>query len=392
MQKALAELKSVRVTALFLGIYFLLLPFDFYQIGSIGTISKLAALFPIALCIFSQLSYRHKLLIKLNAITKWGLAHVFVVLLSLIISVSFSTSKTAVITLVTNMGMVVLMGSYRYDKCETEWLERCLVLSGWVTAFLMMAFSSFSQNRMTFGVGDNTKDSNYLCGFMLYAFCYYFKKLIETKKFKYLIPLALFLILQLRTGSRGALLAFIVVAVSSVLISDVEAKSKRNVLFGIVVIVAVVWGTWRFIIPRINPLITERYTTAYLQQYGTVGRTNIWQYLLDKYAHSNLLRQILGYGYGTTHLVNEMAGVSSHHVAHNLYIDNLISAGFLGVLTQVCFQISCLKSARRANKPIAICTFLGYIAMCMSLSMTSYKPLWALVIMIMIYENEEIKE
>lgn len=393
MRRALSELKGVRITAFFLGIYFMLLPFDFYQIGSFGTISKLASLFPIGLCVISQMASHHSIKIKLNSITKWGLAHVLIACISMIITVSFSTSKTAVITLITNMGMVILMGtSYKYNENEVKWLEWCLIISGWITVLLMAMFSSFSQNRMTFGVGENAKDSNYLCGFMLYAFCYYFKKLIETKKIKYLVPLILFLVMQLRTGSRGALLAFIIVAIASTMVSDTEKKNKRNTVFGILILSLLFWVVWRVVLPRINPLIGERYTVLYLQQYGTVGRTNIWAYLIDKYIHSNPLRQLIGYGYGTTHIVNEMGGVSAHHVAHNLYIDNLISIGILGALTQIFFQISCIRSARKTDHTLAICVFLGYIAMCMSLSMTSYKPLWALVIMILIYEQENNDE
>ncbi len=381
--------RGVNLSTLFLGIYFVLLPFDFYKVAGFGSISRLAAVLPIGLMILELIHENNRIKFRLNKITKSIILFLIVTAVSVMLSISFSTSMGAYNTLLLNMVMIILLGATReYRNQEVIFLEKCLVLCGWLTAILMLSFSRFSINRMLFSIGDNTQDPNYMCGFMMYAFCFHLQSFMDRKKINDIIFAVGMIILVIMSGSRGALLSFTIAAIASVIFAGEIARSKKvNYIGGIFILLIGVLFLYQIVLPRINTAITERFTLAYLMKYGTVGRFDIWNYLLSKYKSSGIIRKLIGFGYGTTIIVNDMPGTGKWHVAHNLYIDNLVSAGLMGLFAQVIFQISCFKTAKKTNN-IALCTYIGYLSMCLSLSLTSYKPMWALVLMLLIYERE----
>lgn len=394
------SLKGIRLSARFLGLYFIMLPFDFYRVEGIGSISRILACLPILLTIVEQIKQHHSLRISLNPITKSSLFLIFAALISLPMSISINTSLSSLFTLSMNLIMVLLVGSAKdYSDKEVIFLERCLVLCGWLTAILMISFSSFSIDRMMFQLGKSGQDPNYMCGFMLYAFCYHLRNILNRKKIYDILIVGIIIVVVILSGSRGALFAFMGGIIASILTAkNIGATGKRKTIGGLVIILAVFFLIYWFVLPKVNSAITERFTIQYLLQNGTVGRTNIWIYLMNKYFHSGIIRQIIGYGYGTTYLVNDMPGASYGHVAHNLYVEMIISSGIVGLIAQVSLQISCIKTAFKYHKSVALSTYIAYFVMGLSLSMTSYKPIWALMIMLIVYinrgdqENESLTE
>ena len=250
----------------------------------------------------------------------------------------------------------------------------------------MLSFSNFTINRMMFQLGDNKQDPNYMCGFMLYAFCYHLKRILQRKKPLDILIAGGMIVLVIMSGSRGALLSFLAAIISSILTAkNLTNSGKGKAIGGILLIVIAFAFIYVFVMPRLNSAITDRFTIQYLLRYGTIGRTDIWKYLLNKYWHSSFVRQIVGFGYGTVYVVNDMPGVGYGHVAHNLYIEMLISSGIIGLIAMITLQISCIRTAIKERKWEALCTYISFIAMGLSLSLTSYKPLWALMIMLLIY-------
>lgn len=386
---SLPALNRIKLSAFFLGLYFIFLPFDFYRAEDMGSITRLIACLPIGFCILERIKNDKTIKIKLNGITKAGSALLMVMAVSMTVTVSLNTSIGAYMTLLMNMVMVLLLGgTQKYTKEEILWLEKCLIASGWLTAFLMVAFSQFNINRMLFSMGDSKQDPNYMCGFMLYAFCYHINGSLNERKIAHVGVAAVLFILVILSGSRGALLAYLVAVIATVIISkEFRLKRKKRLIKGIVLILIGVLLLHFFVLPKINTAIMERYTLDYLYKYGTIGRVDIWVYLLNKYMNADIITQLIGFGYGTTAIVNDMPSVKGAHVAHNLYIDNLVSAGLAGLFAQLIFQYNCLKTALQVKQTVIICTYFSYLAMCLSLSLTSYKPMWALVIMILLYEG-----
>ena len=85
---------------------------------------------------------------------------------------------------------------------------------------------------------------------------------------------------------------------------------------------------------------------------------------------------LFGHGYGTTTLVNQM----NHRVAHNLYLDNLITLGLFGVILQVASQCVVLWIFHKRKKYALLGAYIGMLGMCMSLSLTACKPLWNMIL------------
>lgn len=386
--------KGMQVSTFFLGLYFILLPFDFYRVAGMGSVSRIAAYLPLGFCILERIHADRNIRIRLNGITKSAFLFLFITAISALLSISLRTSRAAYMTLVMNMAMVILLGGCRpYGNEEIKWLERCLILSGWLTGFLMIAFSDFSFNRMIFSIGDSRQDPNYICGFMLYAFCCQMKHIVEEKKIIHVLMAGTMTVLVILTGSRGALLAYAVAAAASVIVyGNLKPSTKKKKMGGVVLVFLGALFLYNFVLPKLNPAITERFTVDYFIKHGTTGRTDIWLYLLNKYKNAGIFRHIIGFGYGTSALLNDMPAHSRDHVAHNLYIDNLVCAGLLGLAAQLIFQFNCFKTAVKSGRKTAVCTYAAYIAMCLSLSLTSYKPIWALVIMLLIYERSGSEE
>jgi len=369
-------------------VYFLFLTFDFYNIPGIGSITRILSILPMGFCLIERIYNDRNIKIELNRITILLIMFLVSAFVSTVLSISMSYSLSPFLTLLSNTIMVILLGSTRiYTEEEIGFLKKCLVGCGWLTAILMAIFSDFSISRMIFSIGDSKQDPNYLCGYMLYAFSFHLCQIIDYKRYMHIVFCSVFIVLVFLSGSRGALLSYVAAVIVGVLFSNsLENSKKRNTIGAIIIIVVGVFLIYRFILPHINSSIMERYTISYIKEYGTVGRIDIWKYLLAKYHSTGILRHLIGFGYGTTIIINNMVHMGGH-VAHNLYIENLVCSGLLGLFIQLLLHFTCLKTSAKIKYNVALCTFFAFITMCMSLSLTSYKPIWALIIMIMICDR-----
>lgn len=376
---------KLSLTCVFLCIYFIFLPFDFIRIGSIGSVTRILAILPI---FFSILSIGKKLIIKKEPIVFWLLFFLLSSAVSYVYSIQADYSLDAIKTLLLNVVMIFVVGACQiYNDREIQYMIYALIAGSWLSVIMVLLFGTSQYGRMTILFGNAQQDQNYLCGFMLFAFVYHFILFLRSRKILQLI-LSLFIILAVvLTGSRGALVAYIATIVSCMLSLGTEKKHRmRTVVLGIFGVIAIGFVIYQFIMPNLDSMLYNRYTIEYLLKRGTTGRMDIWKYLLDKYRESSLFRQFFGYGYGTTVIVNDMYGVMGGKVAHNLYIDNLITLGIPGLIAAIGLHVSCIKTGIRKKAPFFTSIMAGYIVMCFSMSLTSYKPIWATIIMLIIIQ------
>ena len=133
----------------------------------------------------------------------------------------------------------------------------------------------------------------------------------------------------------------------------------------------------------VAPEMLQRYTIEYIENYRGINRTDLWFTLLDVYKNSSFFRQLFGYGVNTVIHVEWL----SHHVAHNLWLELLIANGLIGLIALCFMQVTFLKVAFKTKNLILISTYIGLLVMCFTLSLVSYKPIWNIMIMIMISEQ-----
>lgn len=380
----LTSQKSIRPVAYGLALYFLLTPLDCMSLGKFGSALRLAALIPLALMLLElrTMCLRVNNLLVVHVLF-WLLATV-----SLFFSVNQSKTITSVLTLTMNYVLILTLGHMQtYNQAEVTLLKRAMLWSGWVTVGMMIAFTGISaeEGRLTLNVGGSAQDENYINGYFLYAFSYHCDQLLRQRKTRHGFAVVLMLGIVLMTGSRGALAAFVLCALVHMwlYIKDTRFFVRNMLILLVLLMVASVAFEW--ILRQLPDSVSVRFSWDYLMEKGTIGRTRIWKYLWQHFRDSTFLRMLFGNGYGTTAIVNQLNGL----VAHNLYLDNLITLGILGVCVQVMTQGTVAFLMIKEKDWAAFGAYVGMIGMCMSLSLVAYTPIWNMVILTMALLNQK---
>lgn len=353
-----------------IGFYFLILATDSFRIGSLGSLLKVVAFLPMALLLFDIKKLRlcfHPILIV--QMLFWLLA-----VLSLFYTVNTQKSIYAVLTLTLNLALVFSLGTFKpYNERELQFLHRAMLCGGWFTIFLLLVMSDFSAGgRLTLRLGDSTQDQNYINGFFMYTFSYHFQRLLHRHEKTHAIPVVLILAIVLMTGSRGALVAFALTGVAHfcILFSITQHKARNFLLMVVMLIgMGIVFDA---ILSYMPESVSVRFSWDYLAEKGTTGRTRVWGSLLNHFSHDSIFTMLFGHGYGTSQFLNTVNG----DVAHNLYIDNLITLGIVGTVLQIVIQGIVMYKLIKHKEYTLLSTYAGMIGMCMSLSLISYKPIW----------------
>lgn len=367
--------EPIRPVVYGIGLYFACSGADSFQIGSIGSLLKIVALLPLALAFLDIRRWKIRITPTLVA----QLAFWFLTVASILYSVSADKTFSSVKALTLNLALVFCLGIMEeYNARELRLMQRCLLAGGWITIALMLLFSDMSlHGRLTLLLGEKTQDQNYINGYFMYAFSWHCCQLLLDKKKLHLIPTILILSIVLLTGSRGALVAFLLVIVVHVWFLFANSRHKLRNIVLVVLLMAVLLVMFDMVLAQMPENVAQRYSWDYIAEKGTTGRTRIWRFLLDHYSGDSIFRMLFGHGYGTTILVNTMDG----RVAHNLYLDNLITLGIPGMLLQLMIQGSVAYILfKRRNYPL-LGAYMGMIGMCMSLSLVAYKPIWNIMLL-----------
>ena len=357
------------------GFYFVLMATDCFKIGSLGSFLKVAAFIPAALLVIDikklRLQFHPVLIVQLLF---WLLA-----VISLFYSVDTGMTITAVLTLTLNLLLVFSLGTARaYNERELLFIRRAMLWGGWMTILFMLLMSDFSAGgRLTLRLGESTQDQNYINGFFLYTFSYHFGRLLQNRENKQILPVALIFTLVLLTGSRGALLAFVLTALVHFWILFSNSRRRvRNTLLTVVIMV-LLWILFDVVLSYMPESVSMRFSWDYIAEKGTTGRTIIWRTLLNHFSRDSIFKMLFGHGFGTCQIINTFR----NYVAHNLYIDNLITLGIFGVALQLITQAMIVYRLIRHREYTLLAAYAGMIGMCMSLSLVSYKPIWNIMIL-----------
>lgn len=356
-------------------LYFMCSGADSFQIGSIGSLLKLVAMVPLALAVLDIRRWK----IRICPLLVVQLLFWLLTVVSIFYSVSGDKTFSSVKALTLNLALVFCLGLMEeYTERELRLMQNSLLIGGWITIALMLMFSDMSLNgRLTLLLGEKTQDQNYINGYFLYTFSWHCCQLLLQKKKWHIVPTLMILSMVLLTGSRGALVAFLLVIVVHVCFMFANSRHKiRNIVL-VVLLMILLLVVFDYILAQMPENVAKRYSWDYIAEKGTSGRTRIWKFLLNHYSNDSIFRMLLGHGYGTTILVNTMDG----RVAHNLYLDNLITLGIPGLILQLLTQgIVASMLFRRRNYPL-LGAYFGMIGMCLSLSLVAYKPIWNIMLL-----------
>ena len=368
-----------RLATVFVALYFSASPLSLINLSGVGAAVKIFAVLALLAAFLDIRSFK----ITISPLTI--ILHLFwlLAIISCFFTSSVSLSAQYTVTLSLNTLLVLVLGMMEdYKKTDCVILERALLVGSWISIILTVVFSDVSAaGRLTMRIGNSSADQNGLNGYFLIAFSFHLCSFFRKNRKIHLLFAAIPLLLGVMTGSRGGILAYLMVMAAVAVVYRKEVIRSR-VLNIIAVILAVV--LIYFIIKSAIPdSVLERYSSSYIDQHGSAGRLETWRSLLTHYEGDNIFRLIFGHGYGTTRLYNAHNG----NVAHNLYIDNLISLGIVGCLLTIVQQLVVLTVLVRNRRPTIALVYIGYIVMCVSLSLTSYLPMWNIILLTLIYDT-----
>ena len=131
-------------------------------------------------------------------------------------------------------------------------------------------------------------------------------------------------------------------------------------------------------INRLDPTISQRFNVEDVTKSGGSGRTGIWDKDIELYSNSSVNRKIFVQGAGS---LTSLTG----RVAHNTWIEALVELGLLGLVLFSLLMASIARQLYASRQILLFSIFISYIGLTVSLSLFSYKPIWAVMILTLIY-------
>ena len=357
-----------------LAFYLLLGTFDTLNIGAVGSLMKVLAFVPLAMMLLDL----RKLRLRLHSLLGLQLGFWLLAMCSLFYSVALDRTLSSDISLTLNLMLVLMLGTLvPYNERELKLLQKALLWGCWLQIAFTLIFADVSAaGRLTLRFGNSVQDQNNNNTFFLYAFSYHCHHFLNKRERRHMVPMLLIFAMVLLSGSRGALLAFVLTFLYHIFVYFRNSRHALRSMLLVLLLLAVLGAAFNLILARMPESVAVRYSWEYLEEKGATGRSAVWAYLWDVYSHSGILRMLFGHGYGTTVLVN----VLNHRVAHNLYLDNLITLGLVGMILQIASQAVIVRIFYRRKQYALLGAYVGMIGMCMSLSLTASMPMWNMML------------
>lgn len=371
-----------------LAFYFLLMPFDSFPVFGMGSLLKIVAILPL----FAVLVLHRKKTLRINRLTSVFIIYVIVNAITCIYSVDTAASLFELRRLLMNGLLIIVVGGMytQYTKEDLQYLTKALILGGLATVALTLIFSDSSlTGRLTLMINGSRQDQNYINGYMYFAYAFFMNRMIRERKVLFLIPVAGLTLFTLMTGSRGATLALIALGLM-VFIYNMFNEGRIRFRIMIISLIAMMcfFIGFDYIMMLLPSSVARRFNFNFIVDNTGTSRGALWLSLLKTYKESNVFRQFFGHGYGAVYTVNTY----NHLVAHNLWLDHLISGGIVGLALLIYMNVVFVKEAWKQKDVVIFSTYMGYLAMCFTLSLTNYKPLWNCMIMIMVLHYSNLNE
>lgn len=376
--------EKVKLITWLTAFYLLLTPLDFLPVITGVSLSKILILIPVC----SWLLYIRQVKIRFDRFLVIPVIYIIIIMISSFYSYDVSATMQRIITIGMNISVILALSMVNYELKEINILKKAIVYSGWFTLALMIFYGNtdlVGGLRLTVVVNGMLQDPNYLTGFLIFPILFYYNDFIRNKKKMSLIKISIFIIYILLTGSRGGLLALM----GAMLFLTITCSMRNGFkLTSLLKILSVIFVFYMFFVIAMNILpdeIVKRYNIASVIESGGTGRIDIWLIVEDQYSNFSIANKLFGGGAGT---VRYFAGGK---VAHNLWLESLVEVGVVGSFIFFILYYIFLKKAYKMKEYVVTASFLGYILMSLSLSLYSYKPIWNIMLLVLIlrsYENQ----
>lgn len=367
----------------FMGIYFLCLIVNGMAAGTLGSMLKLVALIPIGIWLFTN----HTVQLK-SMIIKASALFVLWCFMSNYWTIDQSTTMKRAITQITFLVFLLSTTGYEYSSYELVYLKKCLVWSSRISAVVLLTTGSYGAGRLLLS-GIITEDPTYLCAYLMFGICFAVSVIISQnnrviQKMAAIIELAVYLYIVFATGSRGGL--FSTATVIIILIAFYKNESNKFSIGKKIFIVSFLIIGVGVVMTMLPDEVAYRFLPSTIQESNGTGRYELWRNALNAFGNSSFLRQLFGYGTSTAKDITYMFPFSRHNVFHNIYIENLLEIGIIGLVLYLIHIVSFFISAVRQRNLFAVAIQSGLMVLAISSSLYSFKPYWNIMIFILCNE------
>ncbi|MBR3108168.1 MAG: O-antigen ligase family protein [Clostridia bacterium] len=373
-----------------LSFYFLSLILGAINIGAIGSVLKILGFIPIIIWLFSTKG-------KLFLNPLFNSASLFLVwtAVSVIWSINMKASVTRALTQLSFILLLAAASAYDYNSDEIHLLKKSLIWSSRISVMVSLLFSASIEGRLRL-YGVVTEDPNYLCMYFIFGIVHAVEGLLgenkAIKKGMYLAELFAYLYVIISTGSRGgALAAAAAFAIHFFMIQGEKQLSFTRIAGNIVFVAVSVAGLY-IATNLVAESILYRFTVQSIISTGGTGRTQLWSDAWRTFRDSGIFREIFGYGTGTAKTIAANFNFSYVNVIHNIFLENLLEVGTIGVGFYLFYIYRFWNFARKADH-FCFSVISGLIVMSLTVSAAAFKPYWnILVFTICVFRSEQSDE
>ena len=365
---------DIGIACILACIYFLALPLTITINSSGNSFLKIITL-PIAgYFAVSIFFYRKEL--ELNIIHLCSFLYLITVIITLFADRS-ALSVQYVRGYIETFALMFLITIRKYTANEIKAFEITQLLLLGIMISLGLVGADWYGDRNTMTIFGATCDPNYFVGFFLLPTAVAFKKMRENIVYMIICPILILLgsYIVLSSGSRGGLIAMIVVIISFVFLN---AKGFKQRLIGIIVAASAAVIIWTVVLPILPEDVSSRFSIEKLIESGGTGRASIWVSMLSEIKQSTW-ELFCGRGIFVYHEMM-MEGKLSHVVAHNQFIQALYNQGIFGLITFVLMSFAAVFRNIKKRGYISA-AMLGTLTLIMTLTINpSIKSFWNLLI------------
>lgn len=369
-----------------LGVYFLMLPAGAVSAGTVGSLLRVIgfALFLVGIWQYQKVKKKRQLL------------YIFLFVCWIVLSIFWSLDVTASLgRIFSNVCFLLLLfttAAREYREKDLVFLKRCLVWSSRITLPLVAVFAGLYEGRLR-TEGMFSEDPNYLCMYFSYGVVFCVEKLCEDRPIRSKLPFAAELFFYLGiiivTGSRGGALAIALMMCCAFF----QCRRRRTYCMRVPVRKLLLWLTVLaacVILLNIffHDLVT-RYSITEIISLRGAGRFEIWRDALRTFWNADLFHKLCGFGIGTARRVSQIYSIARNTVMHNMFLENLIEAGMVGLSLYTIYIFGFWNGARKSKDVFAAAVMSGMIVMSMSVSIYAFKPYWNIMIYILCLQNRK---
>lgn len=369
-----------------LAAYLLVMPVNTGFTGIVGdvSISNYIAIIFIALGLINLLQS------KIITVSKLAMP-IYIYFIFTLISIIWSNGSSGtwyIATYIMNAGVVLIGGLLTYNQAEIRLIESATLLGVFFAlyaAYLSLgSLSIYGRLMITFGRSiDPNQFACDLFPIIALSFCKFYQG--NKRKWVYILIFSSTVIITLMTGSRGAILGIIGMGIAFLLLNRENIGKRVFYTLLLLLVMLFVLYTAADALPRD---LMQRFAISNVLNSTGSGRYRIWINAISTFKSSNIIRMLIGYGYGSfSEATKILNAYGSYYYAHNMFVQTLIEGGIVGIILLINMLKKLFKMANLSKNLFPVILLVGVIIASLDLDIQASRLFSVAIIFPFIYKD-----